>query len=166
MLWLGVGCGFFFICSGNTLVNWGKIVQTKLSSILFFSFTYRRGKVPDVLLTTIELPEGVSTTGKGCLLQAYVCRPKRDCRGELHAKEISDGLPFLEYELHRLLINKLKVKGMNSIFGLKVNEIHFQEQYNIGLFTVTSPSYVFSTTVYKLIQCQCVWPSAHLDVLA
>lgn len=151
----------FILCSA-----WDKIVQTKLLSILFFSFTDRRGKVPDVLLTTIELPEGVSTTGKGCLLQAYVCRPKRDCRGELNAKEISDGLPFLEYELHRLLINKLKVKGMNSIFGLKVIEIQFQEQYNSGLFTVISPSYVFFTTMYKLIQCQCVWPSAHLDVLA
>jgi hypothetical protein len=96
--------------------------------ILFvFLFTYRRGKVPDVLFTTIELPEGVLTTGKGCFLQAYVCRPKRDCRGEMNAKEISDGLPFLEYELHRLLINKLKVKGMNSIFGLKVREIVIKE---------------------------------------
>ena len=96
-------------------------------SVLFSSFTCRHGKVPDVLLTTVELPEGVPTTGKGCFLQAYVCRPKRDCRGELNAKEISDGLPFLEYELHRILINKLKVKGMNSIFGLKVNEIQIKE---------------------------------------
>jgi uncharacterized protein YbjQ (UPF0145 family) len=97
----------------------------------------RRGKVPDVLLTTIELPEGVSTTGKGCLLQAYVCRPKRDCRGELNAKEISDGLPFLEYELHRLLINKLKVKGMNSIFGLKV-QVSIGERMLVGLATGTA----------------------------
>ncbi|XP_023709446.1 C2 domain-containing protein 5 isoform X4 [Cryptotermes secundus] len=97
----------------------------------------RRGKVPDVLFTTIELPEGVSTTGKGCFLQAYVCRPKRDCRGELNAKEISDGLPFLEYELHRLLINKLKVKGMNSIFGLKV-QVSIGEKMLVGLATGTA----------------------------
>lgn len=38
----------------------------------------------------------------------------------MNAKEISDGLPFLEYELHRVLINKLKARGMNAIFGLKV----------------------------------------------
>jgi hypothetical protein len=132
----------FIVCSGNTLVNRDRIVWKKLLSILFVSFTYRRGKVPDVLLTTIELPEGVSTTGKGSLLQAYVCRPKRDCRGELNAKEISDGLPFLEYELHRILVNKLKVKGMNSIFGLKVIEIQLKKQCNISLFTVTSPSSV------------------------
>lgn len=77
--------------------------------------------------------------GTGCLIQSCVSRPKRDLRSESNAKEISDGLPFLgeplktcfpsfhhkifvhlEYELHRLLINKLKVKGMNAIFRLSV----------------------------------------------
>lgn len=67
--------------------------------------------------------DNVPTIGKGCFIHAYVCRPKRDCKGEMNAKEISDGLPFLEYELHRLLINKLKVRGMNTIFGLKVSII-------------------------------------------
>uniref|UniRef100_U5EQC8 Putative ca2+-dependent phospholipid-binding protein n=1 Tax=Corethrella appendiculata TaxID=1370023 RepID=U5EQC8_9DIPT len=81
----------------------------------------KRGKVADVLLATIEMPEGMQVIGRGCLLQAQVCRPKRDLKGESNAKEISDGLPFLEYELHRLLIGKLKVKGMNAIFGLKTN---------------------------------------------
>jgi hypothetical protein len=76
--------------------------------------------VPDVILATIELPENLQVVGTGCLIQATVCRPKRDLRSESNAKEISDGLPFLEYELHRLLINKLKVKGMNAIFRLKV----------------------------------------------
>lgn len=33
------------------------------------------------------------------------------------------GLPFLEYELHRQLINKLRTKGMNSIFHLKVRKL-------------------------------------------
>lgn len=83
--------------------------------------SFRQGKVPDVLITTIEPPEGLLITGRGCLVQAHVFRPKKDCRGELNAKEISDHLPFLEYELHRNLINKLRVKGMNSIFNLKVS---------------------------------------------
>lgn len=34
---------------------------------------------------------------------------------------MSDALPFLEIELHKLLINKLKMKGMNAIFGLKTS---------------------------------------------
>ncbi|XP_046986821.1 C2 domain-containing protein 5 isoform X3 [Schistocerca americana] len=96
-----------------------------------------RGKVPDVLLTTIEPPEGLPTMGKGCFLQAYVCRPKRVLRGELNAKEISDGLPFLEYELHRLLLIKLKLAGMNSIFGLKV-EVAIGEKMMIALATGTA----------------------------
>ncbi|KAJ1532358.1 hypothetical protein ONE63_000960 [Megalurothrips usitatus] len=97
----------------------------------------RKGKVPDVLLTTMEPPEGIPVTGRGCLLQAYVCRPKRDTKGELNAKEISDGLPFLEYELHRMLLNKLKVKGMNAIFGLKV-QVSIGERMLVGLATGTA----------------------------
>ncbi|ALC47285.1 CG6454 [Drosophila busckii] len=79
----------------------------------------RKGRVPDVLLATLEVPERIQVTGRGCFMQAQVVRAKRDLRAELNAKEISDGLPFLEYELHRVLINKLKAKGMNAIFGLR-----------------------------------------------
>lgn len=78
-----------------------------------------------MLFTTIDLVDNVPTIGKGSFIHAYVCRPKRDCKGEMNAKEISDGLPFLEYELHRLLINKLKVRGMNTIFGLKVSKQNY-----------------------------------------
>ncbi|KAL0275999.1 UNVERIFIED_CONTAM: hypothetical protein PYX00_003686 [Menopon gallinae] len=97
----------------------------------------RRGKVPDVLFTTIDLIDNIPTVGKGSFIHAYVCRPKRDCKGEMNAKEISDGLPFLEYELHRLLINKLKVRGMNTIFGLKV-QVSIGEKMLIGLATGTA----------------------------
>ncbi|KAH8414071.1 hypothetical protein KR222_004764 [Zaprionus bogoriensis] len=79
----------------------------------------RKGRVPDVLLATLEVPEYMQVSGRGCFMQAQVVRAKRDLRAELNAKEISDGLPFLEYELHRVLINKLKAKGMNAIFGLR-----------------------------------------------
>lgn len=80
---------------------------------------FRRFKVPDVILSTIELPDGVQVVGRGCLIQAHVCRFKRDLKSEANAKEISDILPFMEYELQRQLICKLKVKGMNGIFGYK-----------------------------------------------
>ncbi|XP_072402038.1 C2 domain-containing protein 5 [Diabrotica undecimpunctata] len=79
----------------------------------------RKGKVPEVLIATIEPLDGIPSTGRGCFIESYVCRPLKDLKGEWSAKEISDGLPFLEYELHRLLVNKLKIKGMNAIFGLK-----------------------------------------------
>lgn len=90
-------------------------------NVSFFVFFYRKGYVPDVLMATIEPPARLPITGRGCLIQARLCRPKRDdSRGDHQAKEVSDGLPFLEYELHRQLINKLHVKGMNAIFGLRV----------------------------------------------
>lgn len=75
--------------------------------------------------------------GRGCFLQSHVCRPLKDTKGESNAKEISDGLPFLEYELHRLLLNKLKIKGMNAIFGLKVR-ISIGERMLIGIATGTA----------------------------
>lgn len=59
----------------------------------------KRAYVPDVILATIELPEGGDgmsvVVGMGTLIQATVCRPKRDLRSESNAKEISDALPFL-----------------------------------------------------------------------
>ncbi|XP_078046490.1 uncharacterized protein LOC144474946 isoform X1 [Augochlora pura] len=92
----------------------------------------KRARVPDVMFTTIELPENVAMTGRGCIIQATVCKNKKDLRGELNAKEISDCLPFLEYELHSLLLNKLKVKGMNAIFGLKL-QVSVGERLIIGM---------------------------------
>lgn len=97
----------------------------------------KRARVPDVMFTTIELPENVLTTGRGCIIQATACKAKKDLRGELNAKEISDCLPFLEYELHSLLLNKLKVKGMNAIFGLKL-QVSVGERLIIGMAVGTA----------------------------
>lgn len=43
--------------------------------------TCRKSKVPDVLVATIELPEALSINGRGCLIQAHVCRAKKDLKG-------------------------------------------------------------------------------------
>ncbi|ENN76819.1 hypothetical protein YQE_06660, partial [Dendroctonus ponderosae] len=72
------------------------------------------------------------------LIHKNVERDKQeDLRGEAIAKEISDGLPFLEYELHRLLVNKLKIKGMNAIFSLKIR-ITVGEKLLVGVATGTA----------------------------
>ncbi|XP_050454460.1 C2 domain-containing protein 5 isoform X2 [Cataglyphis hispanica] len=97
----------------------------------------KRAKVPDVMFTTIEVPANIPTTGRGCFIQATVCKNKKDLRGELNAKEISDCLPFLEYELHSLLLNKLKIKGMNAIFGLKL-QVCVGERFIIGMAVGTA----------------------------
>ncbi|XP_054709900.1 C2 domain-containing protein 5-like [Uloborus diversus] len=96
----------------------------------------RKSKVPDVLFMTIEPPPNILVNGKSCLLQARVCKAKKDGKGEQNAKEISDSLPFLEYELHRQLLNKLKVKCMNAIFGLKV-QVSIGDKLIVGIATGT-----------------------------
>ncbi|CAG2160615.1 unnamed protein product [Oppiella nova] len=96
----------------------------------------KRAKVPDVLFMTIEPPKAIPILGHGTLIQARVCRSKKESKGEQCAKELSDGLPFLEYELHRQLLSKLKVKGMNGLFNISV-QVSFGENMLIAVATGT-----------------------------
>ncbi|XP_065349897.1 C2 domain-containing protein 5 isoform X3 [Cloeon dipterum] len=97
----------------------------------------KKGKVPDVLLTTVEPPEEAMITGRGCLVQVQVCRSKKDAKGEHNAKEISDSLPFLEYDMYSAIINKLRVKGMNSVFNLRVS-VTVGDRLIVGIATGTA----------------------------
>ncbi|XP_039297495.1 C2 domain-containing protein 5 isoform X4 [Nilaparvata lugens] len=80
----------------------------------------KKKMVPDILLASIEPPEGLPIAGRGCFIQAFEVRPKGAGRGESNAKEISDGLPFMEFEINKQLVSKLRLSGMNAIFGLKI----------------------------------------------
>ena len=117
--------------------------QGTIWTTLYFN-TCISGKfpVPDIMFTTIEPPVNqLSIVGRGCLLQAKVLRTKKDLKGESNAKEISDSLPFIEYELHRQLFNKLKVKGMNAIFGLKMS-FSLSDRLMVATATATG-KYIF-----------------------
>ena len=46
--------------------------------------------------------------------------PKKRLQGEASATAISEALPFLEFDLHRQLMYKLKIHGKNAVFGLKL----------------------------------------------
>nr|XP_020469526.1 C2 domain-containing protein 5 [Monopterus albus] len=96
----------------------------------------RRQKVPDVLFTTIDLPPDAAVTGKGCLIQARLCRLKKKAQGEVNATAISNLLPFMEYELHTQLMNKLKLRSMNALFGLHI-QISVGENMLLGLASAT-----------------------------
>ncbi|KPM03582.1 C2 domain-containing protein [Sarcoptes scabiei] len=95
-----------------------------------------KSKVPDFLFMTTEPCEFTPTIGYGTLIQARVCRSKKESKGEACAKEISDSLPFLEYELHRQLLTKLKIKGMNSLFNISIR-ISFGENMLVAVATGT-----------------------------
>ncbi|PFX32665.1 C2 domain-containing protein 5 [Stylophora pistillata] len=94
-------------------------------------------KVPDVIFATTEPPVESPIVGRGCLLQARVCRTKKKDKGEANADIVSSILPFLEYELHQQLLNKLKVKGMNALFRLHL-QISVGESLIIGTASSTA----------------------------
>ena len=53
--------------------------------------------------------------------KARVCRVKKSAKGgEANATALSEALPFLEYELHRQLMYKLRIHAKNAVFGLRL----------------------------------------------
>ncbi|XP_026120948.1 C2 domain-containing protein 5-like isoform X7 [Carassius auratus] len=122
------GCGFCHIPYDE--------LNIPFPAQLTYCYCCRRYKVPDVLFTTIDLPTEASVTGKGCLIQARLCRTKKKAQGEVNAMAISNLLPFLEYELHTQLMNKLKLRGMNALFGLRI-QISVGETMLLGLASAT-----------------------------
>ena len=75
-------------------------------------------------------------SGNNVLLNFFFLK-KKHSQGENNAKEISDALPFIEYEVHRQLINKLKTKGMNALFGLQM-KVSLGDRTLIGTATATA----------------------------
>uniref|UniRef100_A0A8C2K375 C2 domain-containing protein 5 n=1 Tax=Cyprinus carpio TaxID=7962 RepID=A0A8C2K375_CYPCA len=122
------GCGFCHIPYDE--------LNIPFPAQLTYCYCCRRYKVPDVLFTTIDLPTEANVTGKGCLIQARLCRTKKKAQGEGNAMAISNLLPFLEYELHTQLMNKLKLRGMNALFGLRI-QISVGETMLLGLASAT-----------------------------
>jgi hypothetical protein len=59
----------------------------------------------------------VLSIGKGELLEARVCRSRRTGTSETDAVKISEALPFLEFDVQRQMMLKLKILGMNAAFG-------------------------------------------------
>ncbi|XP_053615323.1 C2 domain-containing protein 5 isoform X3 [Plodia interpunctella] len=80
----------------------------------------RRARVPAVLLSTCAKPSRLTAYPKAVTLTAVAARVRRaPPAGEPAALDISDQLPFLEYELHKLLLAKLRMQGANAVFNLQ-----------------------------------------------
>ncbi|KAF7233272.1 hypothetical protein EG68_09045, partial [Paragonimus skrjabini miyazakii] len=75
--------------------------------------------VPGLLLSSIDFPVDFPITGRPSLIQARICRTKKEVKNEMAANELSELLPFMEYELHYRLMQKLRLRGMNALFGLR-----------------------------------------------
>ncbi|XP_037701183.1 C2 domain-containing protein 5 isoform X1 [Choloepus didactylus] len=122
------GCGFCHIPYDE--------LNMPFPAHLTYCYNCRKQKVPDVLFTTIDLPTDATVIGKGCLIQARLCRLKKKAQAEANATAISNLLPFMEYEVHTQLMNKLKLKGMNALFGLRI-QITVGENMLMGLASAT-----------------------------
>ncbi|MBZ3872278.1 C2 domain-containing protein 5, partial [Sciurus carolinensis] len=125
---LPAGCGFCHIPYDE--------LNMPFPAHLTYCCNCRKQKVPDVLFTTIDLPTDAIVIGKGCLIQARLCRLKKKAQAEANATAISNLLPFMEYEVHTQLMNKLKLKGMNALFGLRI-QITVGENMLMGLASAT-----------------------------
>eukprot|EP00927_Polykrikos_kofoidii_P061158 TRINITY_DN56029_c0_g1_i1.p1 TRINITY_DN56029_c0_g1~~TRINITY_DN56029_c0_g1_i1.p1 ORF type:complete len:1230 (-),score=132.65 TRINITY_DN56029_c0_g1_i1:165-3854(-) len=95
------------------------------------------GFVPAVLLATVDFPEGLAIAGRTELVEARVCRMKRKLSGEANAHELAEALPFIELELHKQLVHKMRVMGLNAAFGLRV-EISHGPSLLVGVATATA----------------------------
>eukprot|EP01041_Mallomonas_annulata_P015445 gene15445-32657_t len=73
--------------------------------------------VPETLLCTVDPAQALPVRGIGELLEARIIRSRKGVTGEADAVRISELLPFLEYDLQRQVMLKLKIKGMNAVFG-------------------------------------------------
>uniref|UniRef100_A0A8D0HIM8 C2 domain-containing protein 5 n=1 Tax=Sphenodon punctatus TaxID=8508 RepID=A0A8D0HIM8_SPHPU len=122
------GCGFCHIPYDE--------LNMPFPTHLTYCCSCRKQKVPDVLFTTIDLPSEALVIGKGCLIQARLCRLKKKAQAEANATSISNLLPFMEYEVHTQLMNKLKLKGMNALFGLRI-QVTVGENMLMGLASAT-----------------------------
>ncbi|XP_035167288.1 C2 domain-containing protein 5 isoform X11 [Oxyura jamaicensis] len=122
------GCGFCHIPYDE--------LNMPFPAHLTYCYNCRKQKVPDVLFTTIDLPIEAAVIGKGCLIQARLCRLKKKAQAEANATSISNLLPFMEYEVHTQLMNKLKLRGMNALFGLRI-QITVGENMLMGLASAT-----------------------------
>uniref|UniRef100_A0A7S2W4C5 C2 domain-containing protein n=1 Tax=Mucochytrium quahogii TaxID=96639 RepID=A0A7S2W4C5_9STRA len=102
----------------------------------------RKKWVPDVLLSTIDPPSTLPVTGSGVLIEARACRSrpkvnsKADSR-EADASVVSEILVFLEIEMHKQLMLKLKILGMNAAFAVR-SQVHIGSCLVAGVTTATA----------------------------
>ena len=66
--------------------------------------------------------------------------------------QVSKQLPFLEYNLHSRLLNKMRMKGMNAIFNLRVR-ITVGDTMTVAI--AVSCFFVMGNMSYSVYMCLC-----------
>ena len=115
---------------------------------LFPCGSCNRHAVPEVLIATIDPPPMLLGKEMG-LVEARVCRVRRRAGGDTGAAAVSDALPFVEYELHRQLIRKLRLRGCNCLFSLRTS-VAVGEGYVIGTAQGTAVCVLITRIVHMI----------------
>lgn len=102
----------------------------------------KKGEVPEVLISTIEPPKEIECS-RLMLIEARVCRSKKNKIGESNAKQVSDLLPFIEQDLHKQFLYKMRVHGLNSAFN-------FQYTIKLGLNYIVATAVATCTLLHAL----------------
>jgi hypothetical protein len=76
--------------------------------------------VPELIIATIDPPQGINIIGSPRYIQARIVKRKKYVKGEQHAISVSEKVFFLEYHLHSQLIKKMKLYCKNAVFGLRI----------------------------------------------
>lgn len=82
--------------------------------------------VPEMIISTIDPPEGINIIGPPQMIEEWVCRQKFNSnshynrRNEKQAINVSEQVFFIEYSLHSNIINQAKFLGKNAVFSLRI----------------------------------------------
>lgn len=97
----------------------------------------RRKHVPEFIFSTTEVPQEAELVTSGILVEAHVCRTYKTKDSETVATVLSEAIPFIQYDLLRQLLYKLRLYTLNAVFGLKF-QIKLGESFLIALATGTA----------------------------
>eukprot|EP00730_Choanoeca_flexa_P003927 TRINITY_DN11540_c0_g2_i1.p1 TRINITY_DN11540_c0_g2~~TRINITY_DN11540_c0_g2_i1.p1 ORF type:complete len:988 (+),score=238.05 TRINITY_DN11540_c0_g2_i1:79-3042(+) len=94
--------------------------------------------VPEILFTTVDPPGDVPLVACSTMLQARVCRARKKVSGSSdQAIALGEAVPFLEYDLHEQLYHKMKLRGVNALFNVRI-QVTIGETLLVAVATATA----------------------------
>ena len=89
------------------------------------------------MFSTVEPPPELQVHETGRLVEARVARTRKKGSGESAAIQISEMIPFVDYDLHMQLLKKLKILGMNAMFAMSFH-IAIEEGMIVAIISGTA----------------------------
>eukprot|EP00300_Choanocystis_sp_HF-7_P021314 c20763_g6_i2.p1 GENE.c20763_g6_i2~~c20763_g6_i2.p1 ORF type:complete len:914 (-),score=206.49 c20763_g6_i2:127-2814(-) len=112
--------------------------SASVPSVAVHSCSFCGQPVPEIILSTIEPPNNTVCVGPSHVIEARVTKSKKHERmDEANAQLVSDMLPFLEYDVHRQLMLRLRVGQYNAAFGVTF-QISISDDRVIVMATATA----------------------------